>query len=250
MGAACSGTNVVGQRIDNASRSKQLNLSSCNLKELPKSVQDLENLKVCDVSDNRITNLEPLMFMKKLRKLTATHNRISNLPEDLASLSKLETLEISNNAFDRIEAVCWTLPKLKTLSLASCQIQNIGAPQVCKIAILDLSFNNISSIPDLGNLEHLTDLSLQSNNISEIPDTIRKLKTLQRLNVANNNLSTLPSALYLETKVHLVNIEGNPCEKSLDHTRVDGYQTFADRHKKNFDKGLQGKVMRDSNNLL
>ena len=62
-----------------------------------------------------------------------------------------------------------------------------------KIYILDLSFANLSSLPEsIDNLTQLRHLNVSNNQLTSLPESISNLTQLQVLSVSNNQLSSLP----------------------------------------------------------
>ena len=86
---------------------------------------------------------------------------------------------------------------------------------------LDLSFNNITEITGLDALGKLEDLSLFNNRISVIQN-LDNNTNLQCLSIGNNQITggnNWSSVMYLRqfSKLHLVNLEGNPLCKDPEY---------------------------------
>ncbi|PKM60716.1 MAG: hypothetical protein CVU99_06745 [Firmicutes bacterium HGW-Firmicutes-4] len=87
-------------------------------------------------------------------------------------------------------------------------IEGIG--QLKNLTTLDLSNNNISSLPDeLGSLTKLTGLNLSSNNINTVPDAFYLLTELTNLNMAGNSLTGLSDKIGYLVKLKTLNLNGN-----------------------------------------
>lgn len=66
--------------------------------------------------------------------------------------------------------------------------------KIAHIHILDLSFNNLTSIPDtIKKCTSLRELWLNDNQLTSLPDSIKNLNLLIRLDVHNNKLTHLPA---------------------------------------------------------
>ncbi len=84
------------------------------------------------------------------------NNRLSDLPAELAGCRGLRELVLSFNAFAAIPACVFALSQLDALLLNDNKVAGLdtsGLQRLAKLACLDLSNNNIGSIPpELGAL--------------------------------------------------------------------------------------------------
>ncbi|XP_011151746.1 leucine-rich repeat protein soc-2 isoform X2 [Harpegnathos saltator] len=107
-------------RCEEAQANESLDLSECQLMQIPDAVYHLmrhTELKRCDLSGNVITKI-PAKFAVKfslITELNLSHNQMSKLPEELAELQALERLDISHNTFIALPPVVWRMPQLKRL---------------------------------------------------------------------------------------------------------------------------------------
>ena len=118
-----------------------------------------------------------------LRKLDLSHNRLTDIPEDIGRLKHLRVLDLSYNNLTSIPDVLFTLPSLRTLGIGHNQITS-------------LSLNIGASA--------LKDLIADHNNIDVIlPSTFTGLRKLilsyNRLNVGIVR-TILPNLHYLDTR--------------------------------------------------
>ena len=116
--------------------------------------------------------------------------------------------------------------------------------------MLDLSGNALATVaPEIGALVGVLELLLDGNAIETLPVEIAALKKLRVLSLRHNRVSgekvtsltetgvqkvdfqALPAALFTETGVSTLNLEGNPITKPqlLD---LDGFSKFLDRRTK------------------
>ncbi|WP_024790268.1 hypothetical protein [Lebetimonas sp. JH292] len=80
---------ALGENIDNPLYITRLNLSSKEIKELPGSIELLENLVTLDLSDNFLEALpESIKNLKKLINLNISKNNFKVLPEVLGEKCK------------------------------------------------------------------------------------------------------------------------------------------------------------------
>ncbi|KAF4533528.1 hypothetical protein B566_EDAN001013 [Ephemera danica] len=142
---------VVG-RCNDAQENNKLDLSDCQLMQIPDAVYHLMRntiLETCDLSTNSITRIGA-KFAEKfpvITELNLANNRISTLPEQLSDLSQLRSLDISHNALIALPPVTLKMPALEVLSVTynriiSVEVENIkSAPSLRR---LDMRENPVS----------------------------------------------------------------------------------------------------------
>nr|XP_022919332.1 chaoptin isoform X1 [Onthophagus taurus] len=213
------------------------------------SFVELGELKELHLDDNKIDNIERRAFMnlKNLALLSLKGNKISTISyEAFQNLPELEDLDLSYNSIKRFEFSMFD--QVGTLSMfkvnashnfieelnfnMSFSFSYESACAYCSgslgfhsnIKILDLSFNNITTISKqyfqpvvlslthlylghnyinvakkeiFGNMPHLELLNLSHNNLSEIDfDTFQNTKKIQVLSVSYNNLIEISNDLF------------------------------------------------------
>uniref|UniRef100_A0A146KWA3 Leucine-rich repeat-containing protein 20 n=1 Tax=Lygus hesperus TaxID=30085 RepID=A0A146KWA3_LYGHE len=107
-------------RCEEAQESGKLDLSECQLMQVPDAVYHLmrhTELKACNLSSNVITKIPPKFAVNfsLITELNLAHNQMSKLPDELADLAELERLDLSHNAFINLPGVVYKMPKLITL---------------------------------------------------------------------------------------------------------------------------------------
>lgn len=110
---------VVG-RCEEAQENQELDLSNCQLMQVPDAVYHLmrhTELKTCDLSENDITKIPPKFAVKfsLITELNLSHNQMSKLPEECGDLANLERLDISHNTFMSLPVCIFKMPRLHTL---------------------------------------------------------------------------------------------------------------------------------------
>ncbi|KAJ8706280.1 hypothetical protein PYW08_010906 [Mythimna loreyi] len=168
-----------------------LNLSRCSIEFIEDaSFKDLEELKVLDLSYNKLTKakLSPHAFegsfipelfksLASLRTLNLAYNDLHSLHPDLFEhVPKLEQLDLSGNPLTTIDHVTFIamsgLPMLKVLRLRSCQLDEIPSKFLHTpryLERLDISDNLLTSVPqELKENEHLVYLNLNQNPILQL----------------------------------------------------------------------------------
>jgi len=125
---------VVG-RCNDAQENENLDLSECQLMQVPDAVFHLmrnTTLKTCDLSGNVITKIPPKLPAKFscITELNLSKNRMSKLPDECSELLALAKLDISFNAFVSFPKVTLTLPKLEHINMEKNYIADVEAKQL------------------------------------------------------------------------------------------------------------------------
>ncbi|KAM7347135.1 leucine rich repeat containing protein 20 sclp isoform 2-T2 [Cochliomyia hominivorax] len=137
------------QRCENAQENQHLDLSECELMQIPEAVYHLmrnTELKTCDLSGNVIKVISPKFAIKfsLITDLNLSHNQMSKLPDELADLMNLAKLNISHNSFIVLPPVVFKMPKLKELDASHNAIIEIDTDDVItsdSLELVDLRHN-------------------------------------------------------------------------------------------------------------
>lgn len=110
----------VVHRCDDAKENKNLDLSSCQLVQVPDAIFHLMRetpLTTCNLASNIITKIPPKLAMSftLITDLNVSNNRISKLPTELSACTSLERLNISGNSFIQLPPVLLDIPSLLTV---------------------------------------------------------------------------------------------------------------------------------------
>ncbi|KAG1683978.1 Leucine-rich repeat and calponin y domain-containing protein 3 [Nymphon striatum] len=137
-------------------------------------------------------------------------NKLVELPEDVCGFNSLERLSCYHNVIRTIPNSIIFLQCLTSLDLSRNQLTTIPAV-LCRLPleVLLLSNNKLVSLPEeIGHLQTLMDLDVSCNEISHLPVQIQDLNALRTLNMRRNLLQELPSGLSRLNLVRL-DISGN-----------------------------------------
>eukprot|EP00058_Branchiostoma_floridae_P005996 XP_002591484.1 hypothetical protein BRAFLDRAFT_105256 [Branchiostoma floridae] len=153
----------------------------------------------------------------------------------------LRTVQVSQQTQARLtwqSAACWVVViLLMTEGLSGCvvyhlsadcrysRLQDVPAHLPSDITHLDLSFNHLSSLPNLtfSHLTHLVWLDLSSNLIDYLePDTFANLTLLQKLSLHDNQLRSLPPTVFRPLPaLRSLRLSGNSLSSILDPWNQD-----------------------------
>jgi internalin A len=197
-------TEKVKKRIEEAlkNQSKSLDLSYCDLEELPKGLEALIQLEeLMLVGNKKLSDLNPLAQLQNLTTLNVYNTQVSDL-SPLAQLQNLTTLNVYNTQVSDLSPLA--------------QLQNLTT--------LDVSYAPMSDLSPLAQLQNLTELSVYNTQVSDlsplaqlqnliwlsIPDTqvcdlspLTQLRNLKELFVYNTRVSDLSPLSQLQNLTRL-----------------------------------------------
>lgn len=136
---------------------RKLDISANNIIKIPYCIGfHAMTLSDLDLSSNQITDIDPLVDVKMLRKLNLKDNQLNHLPTNIGNLTQLVELNLSNNA-------------LKTLPL--------NMAQLVYLHHLDLSDNQLTEVPKF--LPYL--VNLKTINLAGNPDLKSYISLVRQL---------------------------------------------------------------------
>ncbi|XP_059583996.1 leucine-rich repeat and calponin homology domain-containing protein 1 isoform X2 [Alligator mississippiensis] len=165
--------------LEEAAHSGGLSLSARKLKEFPRSAAALSH----DLSDTVRADL--------------SKNRLTEVPMELCHFVSLETLNLYHNCIKIIPDAIVNLQMLTYLNLSRNQLSSLPAC-LCglPLKVLIASNNKLGSLPEeIGQLKQLMELDVSCNEITALPQQIGQLKSLRELNIRRNYLKVLPQEL-------------------------------------------------------
>ncbi|NXT34424.1 LRCH1 protein, partial [Pelecanoides urinatrix] len=124
-------------------------------------------------------------------------NRLTEIPTELCHFVSLETLNLYHNCIKIIPDAIVNLQMLTYLNLSRNQLSSLPAC-LCglPLKVLIASNNKLGSLPEeIGQLKQLMELDVSCNEITVLPQQIGQLKSLKELNVRRNYLEVLPQEL-------------------------------------------------------
>ncbi|KAJ0257321.1 Leucine-rich repeat-containing protein [Hirschfeldia incana] len=234
-------------------------LPSCNLGKLPYFLQHQKELRLVDLSDNRLHGLFPSWLMDNntnLEVLLLRNNSFTNfqLPK---SAHRLLLLDASGNEFSQLfpHDIGWILPNLRHLNLSKNSLQGnlpSSLANMKKMYYLDLSHNDLygklprsltmgcyslmflklsqnklsgSIFTEPTNLTSLEVLSLDNNQFSgRIGDGLLNSSFMYALDMSNNYLTDIiPSWIGNLSYLSMLLISNNYLEGQIPVSLIDIY---------------------------
>ncbi|XP_058105902.1 disease resistance protein At4g27190-like [Magnolia sinica] len=200
-----------------------LDLSDTQIKYLPESVSNLENLHTLLLQGCKMLREVPsLAKLKRLRILNLSETQIEYLPASvsnlenlhtlllqgckmlrevpsLAKLKRLRILNLSETQIEYLPASVSNLENLHALLLRGCKMLREQVPSFAKLKrlrILNLSETQIEYLPaSVSNLENLHALVLRGcKMLREVP-SLAKLERLRILNLTHSDIREVPDGM-------------------------------------------------------
>lgn len=179
-----------------------LDLSNCNLSELPSTLNDEIKANAQAAANLTVLNL--------------AYNSLCDLPNFLARLPNLRILFLLGNQFTVIPEIVCELPSVTMLSFKSNRLSGVlhGSSLPVNISWLILTSNEITSLADdfPSRCRRVRKLMLSNNKLSALPASFSSvLQNLELLRLANNSFEQFPKELYALPNLAWLSLAGNPC---------------------------------------
>ncbi|XP_050690603.1 protein artichoke-like [Eriocheir sinensis] len=189
----------------------------------PRIFQRLASLSHLDLSHNEILHVRRFMFEGSipLRVLLMKNSAISEVdPYAFSSLRHLEELDLSYNTIDQLNRISFSVPSIRSLSLAGNVFQIIEENafyDIPNLDWLDMSACGLFRLPPhlLAKAVHLTHLNIAKNNFTDLTSLFfHKLQNLREVIMSHNNLTNkVVNAVEGLTKLEVLVLNHNPIEE-------------------------------------
>uniref|UniRef100_A0A8D9A002 Leucine-rich repeat-containing protein 58 n=2 Tax=Cacopsylla melanoneura TaxID=428564 RepID=A0A8D9A002_9HEMI len=186
-----------------------------NISSFPLNGSKFTNLRLIDLSNNRLTHLPQEITSFPLTTLIARNNllTVQSLPKDMSGLKNLKVLNLSGNELTKFPMQILDIHSLKYLYLGNNLLDEIPREinKLCKLHVLSLGGNVLTEIPEtFGHLYELEALILSDNLLESLPASIANLKLLKSLLLHNNKLRTLPTEIITLKCLSQLSLRDNP----------------------------------------
>ena len=158
-----------------------------------------QSLQLLDLSNNKLTRIQvgSNWTFNKIQLVDFSHNRLFLSPQFLNFDHTTTVVDLSFNGLPTVGDFVGQMHCLNLSHNRIVEIQPSTFRQIHSLAILDLSFNSLSHLPQhddfLGSRLHLVELNLSHNNIQELPNNflVGAATLLARLDLSFNKLQSL-----------------------------------------------------------
>uniref|UniRef100_A0A646QFH3 LR20 n=1 Tax=Hemiscolopendra marginata TaxID=943146 RepID=A0A646QFH3_9MYRI len=138
----------VVHRCQDANENQNLDLSECQLMQMPDGVYHLMRNTVvltCNLSYNVIQKIPAKFTIKfsNITELNLSNNQLNSLPEELEDLRELQRLDISSNHYHALPKVVFRLRPLKIFNAAKNYIAEVDVERLTTLPDLqEVNFEN------------------------------------------------------------------------------------------------------------
>ncbi|KAH0475185.1 MAG: hypothetical protein KVP17_004951 [Porospora cf. gigantea B] len=175
---------------------------------------DLSKLTTLDVQGRNLTEIDDLDSCANLRSLNASRNQLETMDWCCMNLNLVELI-ISENNMRHVSARIGNLANLQTLNLSDNELRSLPSlAGMDSLRTLILRNNKISELPPLGYLPSLRTVILSENRLRSFPRF--EAPALRKISLTSNRLTTFPFGVefahVVELRLHKNRIQNIPQE--------------------------------------
>ena len=196
-------------------RLNRLNLWNNQIDQLPIVLNQLTELGILVLAGNRFYQL-PHNFgenWKKLVYLDLNANRLQNLPESFWNMTALQELHLQENQLGVLSDKINQFSYLRVLQLAKNQIKSLPILSISGLKHLDLSYNQLTQLPERFDVMLLEKLFLNNNRLSTFDAGRGKVpvqNTIKELYLQDNQIKNLPTEFFTLQFLNKLDVRNNP----------------------------------------
>ncbi|AEE30789.1 transmembrane receptors / ATP binding protein [Arabidopsis thaliana] len=218
--SGCSDLSVLPENIGAMTSLKELLLDGTAIKNLPESINRLQNLEILSLRGCKIQEL-PLCIgtLKSLEKLYLDDTALKNLPSSIGDLKNLQDLHLVRcTSLSKIPDSINELKSLKKLFINGSAVEELPLKPSSLPSLYDFSAGDckfLKQVPSsIGRLNSLLQLQLSSTPIEALPEEIGALHFIRELELRNCKfLKFLPKSIGDMDTLYSLNLEGSNIEE-------------------------------------
>lgn len=121
---------------------------------------------------NQLRSWPAFELLQSVSKIDFSDNQLTTIPDQISLLQALQVLNLSHNAIHIISDQISSLVKLEEANLSSNRIENVPLFSSSNLMLLDLSHNSIASLSNsfFSQIQLLESLDISFNNLTELPE--------------------------------------------------------------------------------
>jgi Leucine-rich repeat (LRR) protein len=175
---------------------QSINLSECDITQLPNQFYLLNNLKEINLSNNKISKLSTKIGnFPQLTNLNLSTNNIIVFPEEIGKLTSLTELNITANDTRYIPSSIWLLTQLKELNISTTKLCELPHKNIQSDVILTIS-HYFENVPD--NIKHLKIIGTRYQYFESLANSLESIEIVNTFDNKTDDeicLLNLPVAL-------------------------------------------------------
>ena len=180
-----------------AKQCTELNLTKCELTDLPDTIGLFYMLKKLVLADNQLTFLpvqvgklfslvhfdcsrnkikalpDEMACLKHLESLIATANLLHALPDALQNFTKLKVLNVFNNKILKLQPALGSFKEAETVNFSANHMMQVlphAVTNYSTVKVLNIFDCRIIYLPSLEHMHALTELRAFGNHLQKVPD--------------------------------------------------------------------------------
>lgn len=193
-----------------AAEVQRVDLSNTKLGIVPQSLINMPKLETLYLAGSTYTNFATLSELKSLKVLDLSYIKMTQVPNELASIKTLCDLYLGSCGLSTIPEFFAELPSLRYLNLDRNSLTALPSRLPPNLKWLRLNQNKLTALPDeIGSLTKLERIYLRNNRLATLPLTLKACSEIEDINLANNDLSSFPAVLLELPKLRNLDLSGN-----------------------------------------